>query len=107
MTIRDGDFILVDYDHFSGRSVWSMYDGKQTIYRVDYPVENIVKQNKASRNDAPSGWKGDWHRIASVPLNLVHDGGLAEAMNQHDDKWISRMLNNPDNRAWRTKEGAV
>lgn len=107
MTIRDGDFVLVDWDAASGRSVWSYFDGEKTIYRVDYPVAEAIEQNTLHRNAAPSGWKGDWHRVASVPLNLAHSGGLVDAMNQHDDKWISRFLNDSDNRAWRTKEGTV
>lgn len=107
MTIRDGDFVLVDYDHASGRSVWSYYDGEKTHYRVDYPVAQAIEQNTLLRNSAPSGWKGDWHKIASVPLNALYDTGLAEAMNQHDDKFISRFLNDSDNRAWRTKDGRV
>ena len=107
MTIRDGDFVLVDYDHASGRSVWSYFDGQKTHYRIDYPVAQAIEQNTLHRNAAPTGWKGEWHRVASVPLNLAHQGGLVEAMNQHDDKWISGFLNDSDNAAWRTKEGRL
>lgn len=107
MTIRDGDWTLIDYDYASGRSVWSIFDGEKTIIRTDYPVAQAIEQNTLFRNAAPSDWKGEWHRIASVPLNLAHEGGLVEAMNQHDDKFISRFLNDGDNRAWRTKEGNV
>lgn len=107
MTIRDGDFVLVDWDAQSGRSVWAYYDGQQTHYRVDYPVAEAIEQNTLHRNAAPAGWKGEWHRVASVPLNLAHQGGLVEAMNQHDDKWISRFLNDSDMSAFRTKEGRV
>ncbi|KAB0573384.1 hypothetical protein [Brucella pituitosa] len=107
MTIRDGDWTLIDYDFASGRSVWSIFDGEKTIIRTDYPVAQAIEQNTLFRNAAPSDWKGDWHRIASVPLNLAHEGGLVEAANQHDDKFISRFLNDSDNRAWRTKEGIV
>ncbi|MDX3929101.1 MAG: hypothetical protein QHC90_25285 [Shinella sp.] len=107
MTIQDGDFTLVDYDYQSGRSVWSYFDGEKTILRIDYPVAQSIEQNLLERNDAPRGWKGDWHKVASMPLNMVYDSGLVDAMNQHDDRWISRMLNDSDNRAWRTKEGRV
>jgi len=107
MAIRDGDFVLVDYDHFSGRSVWSMFNGEKTVYRIDYPVDKLVTQNQTERNNAPQGWQGDWHKVASVPLNMAYDSGLVEAMNQNDDKFISRMLNDSDNRAWRTKDGRV
>lgn len=107
MTIRDGDWELVNYDHFTGRSVWRLFNGQETVYRTDYPVAGLIEQNLLERNDAPKDWKGDWHKVGSVPLNMAYDSGLVEAFNQHDDKWISRMLNNSDNRAWRTKEGTV
>ena len=107
MTIRDGDFVLVDVDHESGRSVWSYFDGEKTVYRIDYPVAATIEQNAAARNNASAGWKGDWHMIASLPLNLAHDSGLVEAVTQQDDKFLSRFLNDGDNRAWRTKDGRV
>lgn len=107
MTIRDGDWELVEYDHFSGRSVWRLFDGAMTHYRTDYPVEGLIEQNLLDRNDAGKGWKGDWHHIGSVPLNMAHSSGLVEAITQQDNAWLSRMLNDSDNRAWRTKEGRV
>lgn len=107
MTIRDGDFELVEYDYATGRSVWRYFDGQKTIFRTDYPVHSLIEQNLLERNDAGKDWKGDWHKVASIPLNMAWQDGVVEAFNQHDDKWISRMLNNSDNRAWRTKEGRV
>ena len=107
MTIRDGDWTLLEYDYVTGRSVWSLFDGQKTIIRTDYPVAQAIEQNTLLRNATPRGWKGDWHHIASVPLNLAHHGGLVEAVTQHDDKFISRLLNDSDNRAWRTKDGRV
>lgn len=107
MIIRDGNWELFDYDFQTGRSVWRYFDGEKTTFRTDYPVNATVAQNAAVRNEAQAAWGGDWHRIASVPLNLVHDSGLADAFSQQDDKFISKFLNDGDNRAWRTKEGRV
>lgn len=108
MTIRDDDgFELVDYDHYTGRSVWSAYDGEKTVYRIDYPVDQLIKENAHERAESPTNWKGDWHRIASVPLNMFYDSGLMTAINQQDGAFASRWLNNGDNRAFRTKEGCV
>jgi hypothetical protein len=105
MTIRDENgFTLVDFDHASGRSVWSYFDGVKTVYRTDYPVAEAIKQNTFDRNEA-TGWKGDWHRVASIPLNIIHDSGMVEAASQQDDGFMSRWLNDSDNAAWRTKEG--
>lgn len=107
MKIKDGDWTLFDYDIQTGRQVWviSNPDGSRT-FRTDYPVEATVDQNTAQRNLAQSGWAGDYHHVASIPLNVYYDQ-LAEASKQGDDRYISKWLNDADNSAWRTKSGVV
>lgn len=107
MVIRDGDWTLFDFDIRTGRQVWHLVndDGSET-FRTDYPVQATVDINAAQRNMARPGWKGDYHMIASVPLNVFHDQ-IAEASRQGDDRYVSRWLNDSDNRAWKTKEGRV
>ena len=107
MTIKDGDWTLLDWDAETGRSVWHMFDGEKTVIRTDYPVDAVMSQNTAIRNAAGRAWTGDWHHVASVPLNIVHDNDLAKAHSQGDDKFTKRFLNSSDNRAWRTKEGTI
>ena len=108
MTIRDENgFTLVDVDHASGRSVWSYFDGEKTVYRVDYPVGQTIQANAEKMSSATTNWSGEWHHVASVPLNVAWDSGLVDASSQRDDKWMSRFLNDSDNRAWRTKPGAL
>lgn len=109
MLIRDGDWTLFDHDPISGRSVWHSDADGVDRFRVDYPIEATLAENQAIRNMASKAWKGDYHLIASVPLNLLHDEniGLMEASRQGDDAYLSKWLNDPDNRAWRTKEGRV
>lgn len=108
-TVRDGDFELVEWDPATGRTVWAMFDGEKVVFRTDVPVAQAIESNLLARNDAPDGWKGDYHRIASVPMQLLYDEniGLNKAIQQGDDAHISRWLNSSDNRAWRTKEGSV
>lgn len=107
MIIRDGDWTLFDYDPKLKRQVWvrTNPDGSQT-FRTDYEVQPTIDANTAMRNMASDGWKGDWHKIASIPLNVFHDQ-LAEASRQDDQRYISKWLNDSDNRAWRSKSGAV
>jgi hypothetical protein len=107
MVIRDGDWTLVEHDAHTGRTVWSMQnpDGS-TTYRTDTPVNSLVEMNTASRNMAQSGWRGDYHLVASMPSALYFDQ-LHEASLQKDDKFINRFLNDSDNRAWRVKEGRL
>lgn len=109
MAVRDGDWTLFEWDPATGRTVWQMFDGQKVVFRVDTPVHQTIEENAAFRNSTPDGWKGDYHRIASVPMNLLYDAnlGLNEAIQQGDDKHISRWLNDGDNRAFRTKEGTV
>lgn len=107
MKIKDGDWSLFDYDLKSGRQVWVLHnpDGSMT-FRTDYPAQPTIDINQAQRNLARPGWAGDYHHVASIPLNVYHDQ-LAEASRQSDDRYLSRWLNDSENRAWRTKEGRV
>lgn len=107
MLIKDGDWVLVDHDFRLKRTVWarSNPDGS-TTYRTDYAVDDTLEANRDVRNAASGGWAGDWHRVASIPLNIYYDK-LHEAVRQDDMKFVSRFLNDSDNRAWRTKEGSV
>lgn len=105
MMIRDGAWTLFDYDFRTGRQVWHMNDGEKDVFRTDYPVTDIIEQNKTAGNLASSGWAGDWHQIASIPLNVAFDSGFVEAQTTGDDKFVKRFLNNSDNSAWLTKSG--
>jgi hypothetical protein len=105
--IRDGNWRLFDYDIKTGRQVWVIENADgTTTFRTDYPVQPTIDLNTAQRNLARGDWAGDYHHVASIPLNLFHDQ-LAEATRQGDDAYLSKWLNNSDNRAWRTKEGRV
>ncbi len=108
--VRDGDWILRDYDFKTGVSKWVLYepDGK-IVMRTDYPVAQTLEENAAHFNAAGDGWKGDWHRVASVPLNLLYDSnlGLIDAHNEGDEKYVKRWLNDSDNRGFRTKGGTL
>lgn len=107
MRIRDGEWTLVDHDFHLKRTVWARQnpDGS-TTYRTDYAVDDTMEANAAMRASASKGWSGDWHKVASIPLGIYYDK-LHEAVKQDDMKFVSRFLNDPDNRALRTKEGTV
>ena len=104
--IMDGNWKLFAYDQETERSIWSTWiDGKIT-FRIDVPVDHIIQANTVDRNaDHPHRF-GDYVRIASVPLQHYHEVGLADAMLQQDDKFLSRWVNDSDNAAWRTRSGS-
>lgn len=65
----------------------------------------IVEDNKVRANMAPSGWKGEWHHVAEIPL-LV----LEILRKQHvldDPKKLKAWLNDSANAAFRVKRGRV
>ena len=105
--MRDGEWTLFSSDIQRGRHTWSRTnpDGTRT-FRTDYIVDPTIEANTAMRNMAAPGWAGDYHKIASVPLNIYHDQ-LAEASLQDDDAFVSKWLNDSDNSKWRSKEGRV
>ena len=105
--IRDGEWTLIDHDFKLKRTVWAKQnpDGSTTA-RTDYAVDDTIEANRDMRNQAAKGWTGDWHRVASIPLNVYHDQ-LHAAVQQDDMAHVNRFLNDSDNRAWRTKEGRV
>jgi hypothetical protein len=107
MVIRDGDWVLVDSDLKMGRYTWSMQNSDgSTTYRTDYTVDPTVEANTAMRNMADKGWKGDWHKVASIPMPVYYDK-LHAAVTQDDMGYVNRFLNDSDNSAWRSKEGRV
>jgi hypothetical protein len=107
MIIKDGDWTLFDHDFAMGRTIWHMFDGQKDVFRVDQNVTSLVSENESVRNIASKTWTGDWHRVASIPLNIAHDHGLMEAHKQGDHAFVDRYLNDGDNRAWRTKDGVL
>ncbi len=107
MQIMDGDWRLFDYDIRTGRSVWKFEHGDGRVtFRTDYPVDNLVKANKEELNDHAGARWGDGRVAARIPKNIFWDQ-LAEAVQQDDDKFLSRWLNDSDNAAFRTFGGKV
>jgi hypothetical protein len=107
MKITHEGWTLFEYDVKLGRQVWySVNDDGSTTWRTDYAVQPTVDMNQAQRNLSQKGWAGDYHQVASIPLNVYYDQ-LAAASQQGDDKYLSKWLNDGSNAAWRTKDGRI
>ena len=106
MAIRDGNWTLYDHEPKTGRTVWHWFDGEKHHFHTDYPVDQLVQDNKAARNDlSGANWDGG-QRVASIPLNIFFEQ-LDQAHAQGDTRYLSRWLNDSDNAAFRTFEGRV
>lgn len=99
---------LLDIDPITGvRRVFHWHPDTQsfTIETV-YDNEDVVEANKVLHNASTgANWKGDMHRVASVPMAIWHD--LKKRGILQDQTKLEQWLNDPDNRFFRTREGRV
>lgn len=107
MTVRDGAWTLFNWDPMTGRTVWSQFTGQETVFRIDTPVDHIIRENEFTRNATSGNRMGDWVKIASIPLNHAHHENLVRAHTEGDDKFVKRWLNDGDNRAFRSFEATI
>jgi len=90
------------------RKMWH-YDAEKDEATIETIIDatQIVSDNKDKFNsfDEKATWKGDMHHIASIPMALFYQ---MKAEGKLDDQaYMKRWLNDPDNRAFRTRPGEV
>lgn len=68
-------------------------------------VAPVIEWNKRLYNAESSSWKGEFHRVASIPMVLYHE--LQKQGIIDDEKRLKKWLNDPDNRFFRTRGGRV
>lgn len=110
------DTRLLDHNSDTGVSEWFTYDHTDdsiTLHLTQASViddVNAVQYNAASDYGA-SRWKGDFHKVGSIPLveyeRLRREGVLAPDGTCHDDKAILKLLNDRDYLKFRTKPGRL
>lgn len=102
------DSRLIERDEFTGVETWFHYDEADDSILLETKSADLtplLERNKALLNDAGSGWKGDMHHVATLPLTLVHE--LQRKGILDDAKAFKKWLADPDNRFFRTKAGAL
>lgn len=103
------DSRLFDHDPITGVTEMFHYDDVtdtvtlELIQRVDERVYQA--QYNAHSDHKATAWKGDWHKVASIPLVVYED--LRRQGIVDDDAAFKRWLNDRDNRVFRTKPGHV
>lgn len=85
------------------------YDGDKDEAIIETVVDatDVIEENKAAFNqiDEKAGWKGDMHKVASIPMALFYD--LKKQGIIDDQARLKAWLNDPDNRFFRTRPGRV
>lgn len=98
---------LFDHDPLTGITRWFHYDDANDDFYIQTQQEtqDIVDQNMREANEAGDGWKGDWHKVASIPLTTFMQ--LQKQGITQDQAALKKWLNDPDNAYFRTKHGTV
>jgi hypothetical protein len=96
--------ILFDEIPEYGVRQWFHYDDQADRFYIQTEqwVEDIIEQNKADYNDAPTSW-GEGRLVARIPLSVYWDlkkKGIAD-----DDAAMKKWLEDPDNRFFRCRPG--
>ena len=99
---------LFDRDAALGMTQYFHYDHDKDEFTIEtrQDVNPLVELNKAKFNqiDEKARW-GELSQVASIPLNIYYD--LKKRGIIDDKKKFRAWLNDPDNRAFRTRPGQV
>jgi len=81
-------------------------DGSVTLETIQ-DVTDIAEANKQVFNqfDERSNWKGDMHKVASIPMSVYYD--LKRKGILDDPAAMKRWLNSSENQVFRTRPGKV
>jgi hypothetical protein len=106
--VDDDGFELMEHDPVTGRNIWSKVEGGELIVRVyQKGIGAIIDANHEAKMATEGRRFGDWNRVASVPHHLAYTTGLTAAIDQQDNKWLSRFLNDSEHEGFRTSRGKV
>ena len=90
------------------RKMWH-YDAEKDEATIETIIDatQIVSDNRDRFNsfDEKANWKGDMHHVASIPMALFYQ--MKSEGKLDDQAYMKRWLNDPDNRAFRTRPGEV
>ena len=90
-------------------------DGKIKVYQTQ-DVKPFLEHNKEYKDNVGSGFKGGWHRMASIPPIVIVQWTEelkkmgADCVNPIDvknRKFLLGKLNSPDWNKLRTKQGVI
>lgn len=97
---------LINDDAFTGVKTYYNYDADkdEAIISKEQDVSAIIEANKAEFNAAPERW-GEWTKVGSIPLSVYYELERQGILN--DQKAMAKWLNDPDNRAFRTRPGTI
>ena len=100
-------------DNIDGVQSWHKLEDGKTIIKTTQDVQPIFDLNQEARSNQSTGWKGDMHHVASIPLNvynqilksLGHD--WKQPMTPEVKIKLYKLLSSSEYNKLRTKEGRL
>lgn len=90
-------------------------DGKIKVYQTQ-DVKPFIEHNKQFEDSEAKGFKGDWHRMASIPPIVIvqwteelkaKGADNVNPLDVQNRKFLLSKLNSPDWNKLRTKQGII
>ena len=109
---------FTDYDPYTGITETFYQDPMSGIIKINQsqPIQLLVDINKTERNQAVSGWKETFHKVASIPLIVIDiwreelkamGNKDSNPLSKANEKWFIAKLNSSDYIKLRTKNGVI
>lgn len=104
------------FDAKDGVNTYFHQDGDKTILRRTQDVQNALDMNARDRNADSGNWKGDFHKVASIPYIVIDQwrnelkaqgAHNPEPLARENHKWFIAKLNDYNYSKLRTKEGRI
>ncbi len=101
--------VFFDYDPDIKRTVWLVFNDRGELKgaHVEQEVDDIIDENAELEKLTHGNRFGEWNHAARVPLTFLEKTGLGEAIDGHDQRYVSKVLNDSDNSKFRTSRGRV
>ena len=84
-------------------------DGDVTIH-TQQDVSAVVRNNKMNFNERGGRWDQFQNHVARIPTAIYYDlikRGIINERKDPESKGLIAWLNDPDNRAWRSRPGRL
>jgi hypothetical protein len=89
---------------------WSNPDTGEIALETEWLIEPVTTVAKASYNqfDERANWKGELHHVGFVPQHVVeYEWRVNRRRMLADKEYVKHWLNQPENRAFRTRPGRI
>jgi hypothetical protein len=97
---------LFSEDKLTGiKKFWHVTDKGEYVVETVQQMDAILDQNKREYNSSSERWGEKLNKVATLPLSVYYQlkrEGIAD-----DPKRLAKWMNDPDNRAFRTRGGRL